>query len=69
MNEPELGPLKEFVGYIWIADAPGKRLSVWARTADEASRMVEAEYGEGHPYSIRNEADASKPRGRHPCDG
>ncbi len=49
MDESELGPLKEYVGYISIADAPGQRISVWARNADEASRMVEAEYGVGEP--------------------
>jgi hypothetical protein len=68
MSEPELGPLKEYVGYIWVADTPGKRISVWARSAEEASRLVEAEYGEGHPYSIRNERDANKPRRGDPCE-
>ena len=39
-------PAKEYVGYIWIGDEPGKRLSVWAQSADEATRMVVAEYGD-----------------------
>ena len=69
MSEPELGPLKAYVGYIWIGDAPGMRISLWARSAGQAMRMVEAEYGEGHPYSIRNEEDANKPREGNPCDG
>ena len=62
MSEAAGAPLKEYVGYIWIGDAPGKRISMWARSADEAGRMVRAEYGEGHPYSIRNEQDSRKPR-------
>lgn len=55
-------PLKEYVGYIWIGDAPGLRLSVWARSANEAVALVEAEHGEGHPLSLRNEEDACRPR-------
>jgi hypothetical protein len=55
-------PEKEYVGYISIGDEPGERLSVWARSADEAGRNVVAEYGKGHAYSIWNEDDAQKPR-------
>ncbi len=69
MSEHDAGPLKEYVGYIWIGDSPGNRISVWARSAEHAMRLVEAEYGEGHPYSIRNEEDASKPRRGNPCGG
>ena len=53
---------KEYVGYIWIDDRPGERLSVWARSANEAGTKVVAAYGEGHVYSIRNEEDAQRPR-------
>ena len=66
MSEPEPGPAKEYVGYIWIGDAPGRRISLWARSATEACQMVEAEYGEGHPYSISNEEDAERPRHQDP---
>ena len=55
-------PEKEYVGYIWIGDEAGMRLSVWARSADEAGRKVVAEYGDDHVYSIRNEDDANRPR-------
>ena len=53
---------RTFIGFIWVGDDAGARLCVEATTADEAVRMVEAEYGEGHAISIWNEADASRPR-------
>jgi len=55
-------PLKEYIGYIWIGDEPGVRLSVWARDPHEATALVEAEYGKGHVMSIWNEGDASSLR-------
>lgn len=55
-------PLREYVGFIWIDDRPGIRLSVYARSGDEALAEVEAEHGEGHVTSIWNENDAKKPR-------
>lgn len=55
-------PLKEYVGFIWIGDEPGVRLSVWARSSTEAVALVQAEYGEGHPMSLRNLDDAAKRR-------
>lgn len=59
---PEQSPLKEYVGFIWIGEEPGVRLSVMARSAAEAIVLVEAEYGSGHVYSLWNEEDASRPR-------
>lgn len=55
-------PLKEYIGYIWIGDEPGIRLSIWARDPDEAAALVETEHGEGHVMSIWNEDDASSQR-------
>lgn len=55
-------PLKEYVGFIWIGEEPGVRLSIMARSADEASGFVEAEYGSGHVYSLWNEEDSARPR-------
>jgi hypothetical protein len=54
--------LKEYVGFIWIEDQPGIRLSVWAIDGDDAWNQVIAEYGEGHVISIWNEGDATRPR-------
>lgn len=56
------GPLREFIGFIWIADEPGLRLSVMARSVQDAREVVTAEHGEGHAISLWNEEDASKPR-------
>ena len=55
-------PDKEYVGFIWIGDQPGIRLSVWAPTGEDAWARVEAEYGEGHVISLWNEDDARRPR-------
>ena len=62
MGFPDDRPFKEYVGYIWIGDKPGLRLSIMARSSTEAMELVEAEFGAGHPYSIHNEEDASRPR-------
>jgi hypothetical protein len=62
MNEHQDAPMKTYVGYIWIDDEPGVRISVSARSPDEAMAAVEAEYGEGHVVSLWNEDDASKQR-------
>jgi hypothetical protein len=62
MTGSDDAPLKEYVGYIWIGDAQGVRLSIMARSATEAGEILEAECGSGHPYSLWNEEDASRPR-------
>ena len=54
--------LREYIGYIWIDNEPGKRLSVFASSSNEAGQKVEAEYGKGHVFSIWNEEDSQKPR-------
>lgn len=62
MSQSRDHKLKEYVGYVWVDDKPGERISVWASSAGEASEEVVAKYGEGHVFSIRNEDDARKPR-------
>ena len=62
MTDQDSREMKKYVGYVWIGEKPGKRISLWARSADEAMRLVEKEYGEGHPFSIHNVDDAEKPR-------
>lgn len=54
--------LKEYVGYVWIGDDPGIRVSIWATDAADAGRRLRAEHGSGHQYSIRNLEDAQRPR-------
>lgn len=53
---------REYIGFIWIGDEPGIRLSIWARSGTEAKSFVEAEYGKGHVVSLWNEDDAQRPR-------
>jgi hypothetical protein len=60
-DEPS-GPLRPFVGYIWIGDEPGRRLEILARSPDEAWQKVVDEYGEGYIITLWNEHDARKPR-------
>lgn len=54
--------MKKYVGYIWIGDDPGVRLSVWARSSSEAVALVRAEHGDGHPMTLWNEEEARRPR-------
>lgn len=54
--------MRQFVGFIWIGEDPGIRLSVQARNVSEAKAMVIAEHGQGHVISLWNEDDANKPR-------
>lgn len=62
MSGSEDQPMRTYVGFVWIEGRPGVRLSVPARSLEEARAAVEAEYGEGHVISLWNEDDASKPR-------
>jgi hypothetical protein len=54
--------MKEYVGFIWIGDEPGIRLSILAENGEDARAQVERQYGEGHVVSLWNEDDARKPR-------
>lgn len=54
--------LRDYVGIIWIADQPGERFRISARSLDEARDQAEKLYGTGHVISIYNEDDADRPR-------
>jgi len=48
---------------IWPRDdEPGKRVIVHAHSLDEAQEELEAAYGKGHVFALRNEEDAEEPR-------
>jgi ribosomal protein L31E len=55
---------KLYKAMIWIqgSDQPGQRVSVAARNLEEAKGKLEAEYGKGNVYYLRNEEDAAAPR-------
>lgn len=62
MDGASEGSPKEYVGFVWIGDEPGIRVSVWAYSALEAKEKLVDLYGEGHTISIKNLKDASTPR-------
>jgi hypothetical protein len=43
-------------------DKPGRRVSVRANSLDHAQELLEAEYGKGSIFYLRNEEDAARPR-------
>jgi len=62
MNAPRDTAQKTYVGYIWIEDQPAVRLTITARSPEEATALAEAQYGAGHVMSLWNEDDASRER-------
>lgn len=55
--------MKLYVGVIWLEDdKPGIRVRIEAENATEAGAKLKEQYGEGHPYTLRDEEDAAKPR-------
>jgi hypothetical protein len=55
------GPYK---AVIWASDptVPGKQVSVWAKSLEEARERLESQYGKGNVFNLYNEEDAAKPR-------
>ena len=55
--------MKIYKAMIWKTDSePGLRVSVTADSPEEARKVLEAEWGEGTVYDLRNEEDAERPR-------
>lgn len=56
--------LRLYNAMVWETDpnVPGRRVTVEAADLDDARRLLEAEYGEGNVYYLRNEEDAASPR-------
>jgi hypothetical protein len=55
--------VKLYVGVIWPDhDKPGVRVRIEAENSTEAAAKLEAQYGEGHQYTLHNEEDAHKRR-------
>jgi hypothetical protein len=55
---------RPYEAMIWVTDptVPGKQVTVWAKSLNEAKDRLESEYGKGNVYDLRNEEDAAKPR-------
>ncbi len=62
MSTDTQGPLREYVGIIWIAENPGERFTILAPSLDAAETEMIRIYGPGHAYTLYNEDDAKKPR-------
>jgi len=56
------GSVREYRALIWTDDDPGKRLEIQADSLDDAKRLIEAEYGDGHVISLWSDEDAGRPR-------
>lgn len=56
--------VKLYKAMIWLRDPdrPGRRVSVRAKSLEEAKEKLEAEYGEGTVFDLHNEEDAARPR-------
>lgn len=55
--------MREYKAIIWIADNPGKRVTMFANDLGEARNILEQLYGKGTVFDLHNEEDAEKPRG------
>ena len=55
---------RPYKAMIWTPDqqVPGKEVEIVADSLDDAKEKLEAEYGKGNVYYLRNEEDAAKPR-------
>jgi len=56
--------MKIYEAVIWDdrRSKPGRRVSVLAEDLQDAKRLLEEEYGEGHVFNLHNEEDAVRPR-------
>jgi hypothetical protein len=56
--------MKTYSAIIWDDDPqkPGRRVSVFAESLQEAKERLEEEYGEGHVFNLHNEEDAGRAR-------
>lgn len=61
-QDPEQRPKRDYVGYVWIGDEPGIRVSVQARHLFEARERVAAEYPMEQFAHLWNEDDSQRPR-------
>ena len=56
--------MKTYEAMVWAngPDQPGQRASVRARSLEDARERLEARYGKGSVFNLRNEEDAARPR-------
>jgi hypothetical protein len=56
--------LREYKAIVWTSDEkkPGERVTLWARSLDDARAQIDAKYGPNIVCSLWNEEDANKLR-------
>lgn len=56
--------LREYSAIVWVGDAAGQRVTLLAKSLNDARAQIRESYGEGPNItaSIWNEEDASRPR-------
>ena len=56
--------LREYKAIVWVGDAAGQRLTLLAKSLNDARAQISEKYGEGSNViaSIWNEEDARRPR-------
>jgi hypothetical protein len=63
MEEEPRNTERLYCGVIWCKnDVPGERFEIFAANLDEAKRIMEERFGEGHIYTLYNPEDAEKLR-------
>jgi len=59
---PDGWPTREWLGLVWVGDAPAVRIRVWATDSDGAMRLVREHFGDEPVVSLWNEHDAHRQR-------
>jgi hypothetical protein len=55
--------MRPYRAIIWVKDSePGQRVTVLARSLDEAMALLEARHGKGTVFDLHNEEDAQQVR-------
>jgi hypothetical protein len=61
LSAQEHGPLKKYLGIVFIGKESRHEFSLLARDSSEAFELAKREFGD-HPISVWNEEDANSPR-------
>lgn len=55
---------REYKAIVWKKDSDqaGRRVTIYAVDLDDATRLLEEQFGKDITYTLHNEEDANKPR-------
>jgi hypothetical protein len=62
VNEGESKEMELYHAMIWIGDRPGERVTIVAESLEDAREKLEAKYGKGTVFYLRNKEDEARPR-------